>query len=311
MSRLKLFFIQKGFSLPIVLAVAFALAFGVLSFSFLLVNASHQTAIVEARADIDSIRDSVQLVLSSPASCACQVDPSQNTPSASGLTVNTTVPSPADVILQELRLGCDFATASKMFLKINTPVPNSRAGLVPTAIKITGLSSVATATYSGTLAVSFSSPSASKGFSLTLPLQISVNPTAGTPSARPTQACAVASGGISSCPTGWTMVGTPSILGTFCVEQNLHPAASQFSAVTTCGQLAPAGFGRARLCDYASLYTACAVAGMSGIATGGGEWSDVYYALTGNYSGLIAGVGSCSGFSFTSLSTALPYRCCL
>lgn len=302
---------QQGFSLGMVLIVAAVLGVGSLALSTLIVNARRQAAVVETRATIENIRGSLKLVLASSASCSCQLDPEKNTASASGLVVNTTDPTPADIDMAEFRLGCDFASADKTFLKVNTAVPNFQPTVIPTRIQVRGLKSVGAPVYTGTLAISFRDPNDTQTFLLNLPLQLAVDPTAGTPSARPTDSCAMASGGIATCPSGWVMVGSPGVLGTFCVQETRRAAATQFNAVTTCGQLIPAGYGRARLCDYASLFAACSIAGVSNITAGSGEWANMYFAPSGNLIGLIGGVGSCSGFSFTSLSSSLPFRCCL
>lgn len=299
---------DDGFALPLTLVAAAILIVIVSGMATLIIMQSRQTKLLEARSEIDFIRDSINLLMASPQSCSCQLDPSVNTMSAANLRVNTTLSSPPDISLQEFRIGCDFTNPDRAFLRTGSIFHGSLNELNVDAIEITDITSLGSLAYTSNLVLRFSIPSG-QSLSLTMPFQFSVDGTTGTPNSRPTSACGVTAGGKTACPTGWQLVGEPGTFGNFCIERNRRPADDQTAAIQNCGLTQPPGFGRAKLCDHPSLINACRLGGVSNIA-GSGEWTSVFYII-GTGQGLIGGVGSCLGHSYAPLTQAVPYRCCL
>jgi len=122
-----------------------------------------------------------------------------------------------------------------------------------------------------------------------------------------TQSTAAAPG-LTSCPSGFTMVGTSGRRGTFCIDSNERTAQAWLAAKDTCRGLSFTQ-GRAFMCSHSEWYTACqdAPAGLTNM-TNGWEWVAEF---NGNTYAILAGSGGCSGLNYYSLSYAYDFRCCV
>lgn len=126
-----------------------------------------------------------------------------------------------------------------------------------------------------------------------------------------TTAATGGSGWPSTCPSGWTMIGSAGAIGTYCIESDERTAATFLNAKYTCGGLQPTGFGRAHVCSHDQWYTACQYgAGLSNM-TNNEEWtSDV--SNSGSNAALAAGSsGSCDSLNGVGYSATRNFRCCL
>ncbi|MBM4253546.1 MAG: hypothetical protein FJ146_16380, partial [Deltaproteobacteria bacterium] len=117
-----------------------------------------------------------------------------------------------------------------------------------------------------------------------------------------------ASNGISSCPSGYTMIGTTGKRGTFCISTAERTAATWATAMQTCINLNLTE-GSAFLCSYNQWYKAC-LAGTPTSMTNNWEWTS---NITNNTNAMQAGNGSCGALSNASdfTTTSYTYRCCL
>jgi hypothetical protein len=114
----------------------------------------------------------------------------------------------------------------------------------------------------------------------------------------------------TSCPAGYTLIGTSGTAEAYCVESaSIQTFVSWDVAASNCYS---AG---AHICSVSEWYDAC----VSGLVPGGAhpigqqwEWVAVVDSLTpgsSNY-GVAMGNGSCAGSSMAP-APSLPYRCCM
>lgn len=115
-------------------------------------------------------------------------------------------------------------------------------------------------------------------------------------------------GGITSCPSGWTMIGTSGRTTTFCIETNERSATTYLSAKSTCTGLDDSTHGRAHLCTHNEWHMACERGtGLSNM-TNNWEW----VADLGDSSpAFLAGSGGCCALGSSDITISYAYRCCL
>lgn len=134
-------------------------------------------------------------------------------------------------------------------------------------------------------------------------------PTASTDAATKAYVDSAAGGTVSSCPTGWTMIGDAGKLATFCIDTDERTSSQWKPANATCAGVNDTAFGRAHLCTYSEWYTACLYGSGLSNMTNNAEWID---ALDSFPSSATAGNGSCTSISDgTSLTNSRPFRCCM
>lgn len=114
--------------------------------------------------------------------------------------------------------------------------------------------------------------------------------------------------GPTSCPSGFTLVGTAGRANSLCIETNERAATDFFTAADTCHGINNSR-GRAMLCSPIDWYYACRVgAGLANL-TNGREWTD--QVIPGGTDNVITpGNGSCSVFDQADRTTSVAYRCC-
>lgn len=113
----------------------------------------------------------------------------------------------------------------------------------------------------------------------------------------------VSGGGLTSCPAGFTLIGTSGSADAFCISSNPETSANWLGANQTCRGKSP----KARLCT-ASEWAAACVDGAAGPnnMTGHWEWvADLY-----GYGGQIMGGSGCASFSDDHVGSAYGSRCC-
>jgi hypothetical protein len=113
-------------------------------------------------------------------------------------------------------------------------------------------------------------------------------------------------GGISSCPTGFTMIGTAGRRGAFCVDDTARTAATWHNAKKTCHDLTHTE-GHAFLCNHNQWYKACEGGLIAGFATGD-QWLDDLRTDTGP---IHTASDACTDTGYTDQSIAHTYRCCI
>ena len=114
------------------------------------------------------------------------------------------------------------------------------------------------------------------------------------------------SGGIATCPTGFSMIGTAGKRGTFCIDTTQRTAALFYAAKTTCNNLSLSE-GKAVLCSHDEWFEAC----NSGLPTGmTGDWEWVS-AWTFGFGAHVAGNTGCSDLYYYDTNTTRGFRCCV
>lgn len=126
-----------------------------------------------------------------PKNCSCHLDPTKNPTSLSPLTINTTTSVPQAINLGTLRNGCDFGITTNIIAEVDGIVPNS-AGLTVKSVGIRNILPTGSANeYQGTLILDYHQESVGTALNpVSLDLVFTVDPTSGTPAARPIDLCA-------------------------------------------------------------------------------------------------------------------------
>ncbi len=123
----------------------------------------------------------------------------------------------------------------------------------------------------------------------------------------------LAPAGITSCPSGFTMIGISGKRGTFCIDTNQRPMQTFQKAFETCDSLSLEE-GNAFLCNYREWYKACRNGAPVGIV-GDWEWiAEFSHVGYGDDYFLVAGASSCSdlnGSVSVSTDNVYGFRCCL
>jgi hypothetical protein len=108
--------------------------------------------------------------------------------------------------------------------------------------------------------------------------------------------------GRTSCPPGFTLIGTSGTAEAFCISTNEETVATWLNATTACYNKTPT---KARLCSAGEWAMAC-VSGLPTGMTGNWEWvADLYSGQ-----GQLMGSSGCDSFSFTNVSNLAGSRCC-
>jgi len=114
--------------------------------------------------------------------------------------------------------------------------------------------------------------------------------------------------GRTSCPSGFTLIGTSGSAEAFCISTNKETSDTWIGAVTACYNKSPT---KARICSAGEWAMACVSALPTGMATGGAEWvADL--GTRGYDDGYAYGMGSssCGSSTYHLLSDSLTSRCC-
>lgn len=113
---------------------------------------------------------------------------------------------------------------------------------------------------------------------------------------------AASGGGRTSCPAGFTLIGTSGSAEAFCISTNEEASANWLNATTACYNKTPT---KARLCSSGEWAMAC-VSGLPTGMTGNWEWvADLY-----TNGGQIMGSPGCDSFSASGVSSSFGSRCC-
>ncbi len=107
--------------------------------------------------------------------------------------------------------------------------------------------------------------------------------------------------GRTSCPSGFTLIGTSGSAEAFCISTNEETSANWLNAVTACYNKSTT----ARLCSAGEWAMAC-VSGLPTGMTGNSEW----VADLSGASGQLVGGASCGSFGIASVSHSYGSRCC-
>lgn len=118
------------------------------------------------------------------------------------------------------------------------------------------------------------------------------------------------SGGLRSCPTGFSLIGTAGTHSAFCIHSSELTAASFDVAISACSVITDSRLGRAHLCSMTEWFEACSHgSGLTGI-TGNAEWVADGSDVGGTLYGMTTGTSSCGSRSFQMATNGNPYRCC-
>lgn len=108
--------------------------------------------------------------------------------------------------------------------------------------------------------------------------------------------------GRTSCPAGFTLIGTSGSAEAFCISTNEEASATWLGATSACYNKTPT---KARLCSASEWAMAC-VSGLPTGMTGNWEWVADLYVTNGQ----IMGSSGCDSFSFNGVSLSNGSRCC-
>jgi hypothetical protein len=115
--------------------------------------------------------------------------------------------------------------------------------------------------------------------------------------------------GLTSCPSGFTMIGMTGKRGTFCIDTNERTAATWLTAKSTCRDLDLAE-GKAFMCIHNEWYDACLTGTPTGM-TGGWEWVAEFNNDYGDANAIQAGSSSCESLSSDNMNNTKVFRCCV
>lgn len=112
----------------------------------------------------------------------------------------------------------------------------------------------------------------------------------------------IAFGGRTSCPTGFTLIGTVGSADAFCISTSVETATTWLGATANCRAKSP----KARLCDASEWVAACVDGTPSGMGTQD-EWVAEIFSSTNT---ILMGFGGCGGLFNASSANSYPSRCC-
>jgi hypothetical protein len=116
---------------------------------------------------------------------------------------------------------------------------------------------------------------------------------------------AAGASGRTSCPSGFSLVGTSGSSEAYCISTNEETSATWLNAVTNCSNKTPA----ARLCSASEWAHACVKAGTYGVTGITGNWEWVADLFSG--SGQVMGNSGCDSFIYDIYGgSSYGSRCC-
>ena len=116
-------------------------------------------------------------------------------------------------------------------------------------------------------------------------------------------------GGITSCPSGFVLIGPPGVASSFCISENEEASANYQTARTNCFNTNTNGMGYAHLCSHSEWFKACRSGQASGMT---GNWERVDdLAVSGNLDAFVAGSSNCNSLAGWDVVGSHPFRCCL
>lgn len=244
-------------------------------------------------------------VLRDADSCSCQLDSTKNTAAAGVLFIDSTNPSPAPISLTTFRSGCDFSSSTNIVATNGSTMNNSN--LTVGEVWLGDITSQSSTEYTANLHVSLTANGEPLPDAVS-PIRFTIDTTTGTPSHRRIAACMSPTVGLGpvSCPAGYSIIGTPLMDGTHCIDSSNRGPASFVSAVATCANLSIPGYSGFHICGLRELNNVCSTS--PGVLPGGGNnlitepWPD------GNYVFWTGGAGNCNGLGIGGNSG--QYRCC-
>ncbi len=139
----KLLSSERGESLVMVLVAVGVTAILSLGLATIMSNSSKETSRLMQKLELISLRRSLEILLSNPETCSCQMQ---------GLSIKSLAGTPNSVSIPSIKLGC--GSASSPLVTQNSPLPGSETGLGIGAISLKDVKLVsAPDIYSATLVV--------------------------------------------------------------------------------------------------------------------------------------------------------------
>lgn len=114
--------------------------------------------------------------------------------------------------------------------------------------------------------------------------------------------------GISSCPSGWVMIGDAGKAATYCIQEDESYAPNFWQAMSTCDAINDSSLGRAHLCTLNEWHTACTRGtGLLNMKNN----TEMVAQTVGSTSYLTIGGPSCETTISDSFNGGWNYRCCI
>jgi hypothetical protein len=302
------------------LMIAVAILASIMAITTQVISLQKQVLHTKRRLSARNIESAIRLSLNSADTCACHF--SSANPAAVDLTVDTTIGAGAalqNLNLPEVRAGCDFSSAADNLLASTNPAAALEQRVE--SISIRGLQNISGNRYGGQLQIL--TPTRAEEVAIApvpIPITLIIDTSAGMPSARPVLGCELTPQPqfFPECPPGFTMVGPPNRVRSYCIDTHARAPATFYDANVACAALTSSL--RANICDFNAWHMAC-YNGVPGLATQA-EWtyvvstvspSFIFFGVrTGNEKVLtMGGGGTCDSYVAQNASVLRPYRCCL
>lgn len=214
------------------------------------------------------------------------------------------------ISLESIRSGCDFTVDENKLVEVGKDAV--------TEIAVTNLKLNGTDSLTGNLVVrraGFGGGSVKADVLMDIKIDLSAAG-AGKP-VTSCQAIVKQSGMISSCPTGYALVGDPGARSTFCIST--APVQGPYYDTWSCPPTGNNNFAVPRGCYADPWYRACK-AGVFTPTPGSWEWTGAYLnynstTTTVNYDGFGSTMGGgpegCESLSSANMADVLNFRCCI
>ncbi len=301
---------QGGFTLVEALIGAALLLFALIGMGTLHFESVRLARQNELQAAVVMREAYINRILSDPELCRCNL----TTLDTRSLSVNTTTIASPDIDLRYVRDTCDFS-ATNNFAVRETQDLAGITGLRVQSVRLRGIAKTSATgnRYTAFVETSVIAPNTSGFRPLRNFVTFDIDPTAGSPAARPIRDCVgrnvLASGLSITCPPSHVQMGPfPGNNSIACIERAVRPARTRAEALVECYNTTYPGFPRSRLCYVWDMMTACwnfpAPTGLT--STAPVEW--MMHPGTFN---MTAGTCSDNWDASADVSRTEAFRCCL
>lgn len=269
--------------------------------------ATFSSSYLAQRLEQVDVYEEVVRTLSTEATCSCQLDKNLNTARATALSFNTLASPLVNINLQILRANCTFAATDNIVIQQGQRTSPGNGGLLVQSVQIKNIKQIDTNVFSGVFTVDFSTENKKVALNkLEHRIAFEIDPNSGTATNRRISKCVIGRSiaGPMECPTGFTMIGNPGNVQTFCIHTNEQPPLYEPVADGYCGALITDKYW-SKVCNTNDLVAACH------LGAGLKDMTDDWELNDGYGPGYVALNGSCDARGFDTQYLHRPFRCCL
>lgn len=118
-------------------------------------------------------------------------------------------------------------------------------------------------------------------------------------------------GGPTSCPAGFTMIGTAGQIGTYCIGSSAETPTTYFAALEVCQSKATSDNSHSFMCTNVQWQKACDSGLIAGLGTTINWISDGFFHNGTSWYAMYRGTANCTSYGGVGTTATQTFRCCI